>query len=285
MSAVADTPLPSGITLRMVQIPGGPLAVHDAAPVGEPRGTVLLVPGFTGSKEDFRPILEPLAAAGWRTVAVDQRGQYQSPGPHDRAAYTTATLGADLLHLVAALGDGPVHLVGHSFGGLVSRSAVLQDRTQFRSLTLLDSGPSALQGPRVEMFPFLAPILEDGGLPALWDASSSLPPNPAKPVPTDETKDFLRRRFVEGTAAALLGMADSLTTEPDRVDELATVDLPLLVMYGEKDDAWTPDQQDQMAERLGAPVIVVTGAWHSPAAENPSLTAQVLLDWLASTSR
>ena len=39
----------------------------------------MLIPGFTGSKEDFLPILEPLAAAGRTVYAVDQRGQYQSP--------------------------------------------------------------------------------------------------------------------------------------------------------------------------------------------------------------
>ena len=82
--------------------------------------------------------------------------------------------------------------------------------------------------------------------------------------------------------AGLLAMAESLTTEPDRVAELAELDLPLLVVYGEADDAWSPAQQDEMAERLGAPVIVVPDAFHSPAAENPGLTAQVLRDFLLS---
>ena len=84
------------------------------------------------------------------------------------------------------------------------------------------------------------------------------------------------------SAVGLLAMADSLTTEPDRVAELAALHLPLLVMYGEDDDAWSPAQQDEMAARLGAPVIVVPDAFHSPAAENPELTAQVLRDFFSS---
>ena len=44
------------------------------------RRPALLIPGFTGSKEDFIPVLQPLASAGRRVVAIDMRGQYQSQG-------------------------------------------------------------------------------------------------------------------------------------------------------------------------------------------------------------
>lgn len=282
MSSVPDVPLTEGLHARFLDVPGGPLAVHDADPVGERRGTVLLVPGFTGSKEDFRLVLEPLAAQGWRCVALDQRGQYQSPGPDDLALYTTEALGADLLHVVDALGDGPVHLVAHSFGGLVARSAVLQDRSRFASLVLMDSGPSALTGKPVAAFPFLEPILADGGLEALWEVSQSLPPDPDRPTYDEDVVAFSRVRYVSGSATALLGMSQALLAEPDRVDELAATDLPVAIVYGEKDDRWTPAEQDEMAERLGAPVLVIPGSFHSPAAEQPALTAQVLNDVLRS---
>src|SRR4051812_33429085 len=124
----------------------GPLAALDTG-AGAARGTALLVAGYTGSKEDFAPLLAPLAAVGVRAVAIDQRGQYESPGPDDPAAYSVGELGADVLAVAAALrGEthGPLHLVGHSFGGLVSRAAVLADPSGFASLTLLGSGPSQL---------------------------------------------------------------------------------------------------------------------------------------------
>ena len=55
-------------------------------------GTVLLVPGYTGSKEDFIALLGPLAAAGRRVVAVDLRGPVpDAPAPTTRTPTTRAS--------------------------------------------------------------------------------------------------------------------------------------------------------------------------------------------------
>jgi pimeloyl-ACP methyl ester carboxylesterase len=275
MSAVPNLPLPDGIEAAFVEVPGGPQAVLDAR-CERPTATVLLVPGFTGSKEDFRFVLLPLAEAGLRAVAVDQRGQHDSPGPEDHEAYTVDALAADLLALVDALGDGPVHVVGHSFGGLVARAAALADATRFRSLVLMDSGPSALGGPRAEVLPLMKQILDEHGLAAVWAAAQALPT--AKPQ-APEVLAFLQKRFMAGPPAALHGMGDALVSEPDRVEELAAAGLPLLVLFGEADDAWTPEVQREMAARLDCPVVVVPGAAHSPAVENPDDTVAALVEF------
>src|SRR3954454_12858034 len=129
----------------------GPLIALNTGPADG--ATVLLVAGYTGSKEDFAPLLRPLGNAGYRAVALDQRGQFESPGPDDPAAYTVDELAADVLAVLRALReeDGDlVHLVGHSFGGIVSRGAVLADPSAVTSLTLLGSGPSGLTGRRAQ---------------------------------------------------------------------------------------------------------------------------------------
>ena len=149
-----------------------------------------------------------------------------------------------------------------------------------RSLVLMDSGPAGLTGPRADVLPFMKAILLEGGLEAVWDAAEAISsPDPRKPVPTEEAKQFLRKRMLAGSPAALLGMAEGLTGEPDRCAELRKQDVPILVMYGENDDAWSPAVQDEMAARLDAPVIVVPESFHSPAVENPELTVQVLRDF------
>ena len=144
----------------------GPLTALDTG--GEAvRGTALLVAGYTGSKEDFAPLLAPLAEAGYRVVALDQRGQYESPGPDDPAAYSVAELGQDVVAVARVLREEsgePLHLLGHSFGGLVTRAAVLAEPALFTSFTLLGSGPSKLTGRRADLLDHLGPLLDEGGV-------------------------------------------------------------------------------------------------------------------------
>lgn len=276
-------PLPPGAVRRLVDVPRGPLAVLE---VEGDRPTVLLVPGFTGSKEDFREVLVPLAERGHRVVALDQRGQHESAGPDQPDAYAIDHLAADLLALVDALGAAPLHLVGHSFGGLVSRAAVLERPSAFLSLTLMCSGPAALTGPRVELLPLLEPVLQQGGMPALVEAVAALESDDprAQAVP-DDVRAFLRSRMLASSPAGLLGMAAGLTGEQDRVEELRDTGVPLLVLHGEGDDAWSPAVQAEMAERLGARYVVVPGAMHSPAVENPVPTVEALAAFFADVER
>ena len=259
----------------------GPLIALDTGAADGP--TVVLVAGYTGTKEDFAPLLRPLRAAGYRAVAFDQRGQYESPGPDDPAAYTVEILAGDLIAVGRELRDetaGPLHLVWHSFGGLVSRAAVLADPELFSSLTLLGSGPSELVGARADMLEHLAPLLDAGGVQLVHETLEQLamtdPKAQAIPVPT---RAFLRERFLRNSEAGLRGMADALTGEPDRVAELAAVGLPVLVAHGVADDAWRPAVQADMARRLRARHEVIPASIHSPAIENPQHTLEVLLDF------
>jgi pimeloyl-ACP methyl ester carboxylesterase len=265
----------------------GPLAALDTG--GEAvRGTVLMVAGYTGSKEDFAPLLAPMGDAGYRVVAIDQRGQYESPGPDDPAAYSVEELGADVLEVARVLrgetGD-PLHLLGHSFGGLVTRAAVLADPGLFTSFTLLGSGPSRLTGRRADLLDHLGPLLDAGGVhlvnETLEQVAMTDPKAQAVPAPT---REFYTRRFLANSEAGLRGMAAAMLDEPDRVAELAATGVPVLVAHGEADDAWLPHVQADMAERLGARHEVINNAIHSPAVENPLRTLEVLLDFWANAS-
>jgi pimeloyl-ACP methyl ester carboxylesterase len=247
-----------------------------------------MVAGYTGSKEDFAPLLAPLSEAGYRVVAIDQRGQYESPGPDDPAAYSVEELGADVLAVARVLhgetGD-PLHLLGHSFGGLVTRAAVLAEPGLFTSFTLLGSGPSRLTGGRAELLDHLGPLLDVGGVRLVHETieqvSMTDPKAQAVPAPT---REFYTRRFLSNSEAGLRGMADAMLSEPDRVAELAATGVPVLVAHGEADDAWLPHVQADMARRLGARHEVINNSIHSPAIENPPRTREVLLDFWATAS-
>ena len=75
----------------------------------------------------------------------------------------------------------------------------------------------------------------------------------------------------------LVTMASELLNVQDRTEELAKLEwLPLLVIYGENDNAWPPQAQEDMAFRLGAQRVCIPGAAHSPAVEAPATTSDAL---------
>ncbi|WP_285491847.1 alpha/beta hydrolase [Actinomadura sp. NBRC 104425] len=262
-------------------MPGSGVAEHCPA---------LLVPGYTGSKEDFLAVLQTLANAGRRrVVAVDMRGQYESPGCDDPSLYSRAALGEDIAALAEALGPDPVHLVGHSFGGLVTRETVLAGRVPLTSYTLMSSGPAGLHdGPSAAKARALMEAIPQLGMERIW--SLTLEPDARSRGLASEIVDFLKARTLGNCELGLRTMAAELLSAPDRVDELAKQaeedGLPILVLYGEDDDVWDPREQAAMAERLDAARVVIPGAAHSPAVEAPETTAGALTDfWNAAERR
>ncbi len=264
-----------------VAVPSGPLAALVATPPagGEQRRGVLLVPGYTGSKEDFWHLLPLLAQAGHPATAIDLRGQCDSGGPEDLSAYTIEALAADLAALLNAAPE-PLHLVGHSFGGLLCRAAVLAG-APVRSLVLLGSGPAALGGHRAALVEAMRPMLLDGGgVPEVWRATAALNATaPATLAQPPDVKAFVERRFLASPAAALLGMGEAVTSATDRVDDLARSGVPVLVACGENDDAWTPEQQKDMAQRLRAQYVVFAGAGHSPNVDTPEAVVDAITNF------
>jgi len=268
-------------------LPGGSIAALDTGvsqpgPVAEHRGVVLLVPGYTGSKEDFQPLLRPLAAAGYRAVAIDQRGQYESEWAGDPDGYTLDALAGEVCQLAAELGTGAsrLHLVGHSLGGLVGRAAVLAKAELFDSFTLMGSGPDAVAGQRRTLLDAGELVLARRGMAGLWaylEAGAQADPKYATSTPA--LRAFLRTRFLATDPVGLQGMGDLLRTVTDRTRDLAATGVPTLVLHGESDDAWLPQVQADMARRLGAAYAVIPAAAHSPAVENPAATLQALLDF------
>ncbi|WP_107486048.1 MULTISPECIES: alpha/beta fold hydrolase [unclassified Streptomyces] len=275
---------------RRLLTPRGEFAVVDVPPAAgvTARGVALLLPGYTGSKEDFTLVHEPLAARGYRTVAVDGRGQYESDGPtDDESAYAQEELARDVLAQANALG-APVHLVGHSLGGQIARAAVLLDRSPFRSLTLVSSGPARISASQEQRVKLLRDALAVMSMAECWEAVLAMGPpeevgGPARGLGGQE---YLRRRWLGTSPAQLLATGRQLCTEPDRVAELAAVPLPFHVLSGVRDDTWPVPDLDEMALRLEAHRTVVDGAEHSPAADRPVPTARALADFwdgLAST--
>jgi pimeloyl-ACP methyl ester carboxylesterase len=284
MSRPTSLELPENVSARRLETARGSFAVLDAAPA-RTQGVALLVPGFTGSKEDFLDLLPPLTAAGFRTVAVDGRGQHESGGPSDQQAYAQSELAADVLAqteaLAAAYGPAPLHVLGHSLGGHIVRAAVLTaDPVPYSSLTLMSSGPGAIAASQQVRTQLLIDFLPGMDMETAWQAMRSMDTENADDNP-GWLQDFLHRRWVTTAPEQLMATAHQLMTETDRVDELAAVPVPKLVLSGEVDYAWPVPSLDEMAVRLGARRVVIKGAEHSPNAERPAETAAALIAFWA----
>ena len=291
MSTPTSLKLPDGVRRTTIRTARGAFAALEAAPASGvcERDSALLVPGYTGSKEDFLAILDLLADDSRHVVAIDMRGQFETAGAGEPGGYAAAALGADILAVMHA--TGARHLVGHSYGGLIGREAVLAAAgAEFSSFTLMSSGPGALTGPRAQDLRAMLAALGAGdrpgdgrpdkealraGIAELW-RSHLEPQAVAAGVPGDIVA-FLGRRMRGNDPEGLVLMAAHMLAAPDRTAELARLDqLPMLVIYGENDNSWSPAAQENMARRLGARRLCIPAAVHSPAVEAPATTASAL---------
>jgi len=110
-----------------------------------PKGTVLLLHGYGGSKEEMLPLAYRLALAGWAGLAIDLPGHGQNKEIFN---YEKAM---ELLEKVMVGRYGPRAIVGHSIGGRLALKQKLP--------TVAISPPRALEftGSRSEMLKVLRP--------------------------------------------------------------------------------------------------------------------------------
>ncbi|MFI4997750.1 MAG: alpha/beta fold hydrolase [Hyphomicrobiales bacterium] len=146
--------LPAGIRSRFVDgINGLRLHVLEAGYSGRDQPLILLLHGFPELAFSWRKVMGPLAAAGYRVVAPDQRGYGRSTGwdaayDGDLASFRLLNVVRDAIGLVAALGYRSVAaVIGHDFGSPVAAWCALLRPDVFRSVALMSSpftGPPPL---------------------------------------------------------------------------------------------------------------------------------------------
>jgi len=259
---------------------------------------------FMGTLDDHDPALSDAFATDREVILFNNTGVASSSG---LVPDTIEAMARDAISLIDALGLTTVDLVGHSMGGLIAREAALLPAGRFLSLTLLGSGPGAIAGQRAAVLREVLSVLDprhgrDGDDRAQLSALiAQLWREQLEPQARDDGTDeriiaFLRERTHRNCPIGIIAMARYLLTCPDRTDELAALArppspsrpprLPVMVIYGENDDAWPPVTQDRMARRLAAERACIPGAAHSPAVEAPETTARALTTfWNAAERR
>jgi len=141
-----EIPLPPGIRSRTVNdVNGLTMHVLEAGFEVEGRPCVLLLHGFPELAYSWRKVMLPLASAGFRVIAPDQRGYGRTTGwdgdyDGDLASFRILNLVRDAMGLVSALGYRSVAaVVGHDFGSPVAAYCSLVRPDVFRSVVLMSA--------------------------------------------------------------------------------------------------------------------------------------------------
>ena len=268
--------LPGRAVRGTVSVDGYSLASITIEPMGEQVGTALLVPGYTSSADTFNMMLQPLSERGYKVVTFSQRGQSLSEGPDDVSGYELSRLGKDIHEVIQKLELGSnVHLLGHSFGGVVSIEAILQDHSPFASLTMWNSGPRSMGGDLEEQ---RAGLLEHG--PRAYYVGSQLAagkdPEADIKGELNVIEQYYYDRLMSTKPAQLEAGINILIDQDDRTIELSRTGIPVLVSHGANDDAWPIEMQREMAEQLGADYVILANAGHSSHGDRTYASAQLL---------
>ena len=268
--------LPPGTERGWFDAPSGRLARIALGPVDGQR--VVLVPGATGSKEDFVLMLPLLAAAGFRVESHDLAGQYESAdaGPWNldppRTRYDERLFLDDLLAVLDD-GAGHAHVLGYSFAGTLAELALLERPDRFASLTLLSAPPEP--GLAFRSIKRIGPLSSvttprvGAGL-MLWGIRNNLNKVPPRRIA------FVRERFALTRRESVDDIIGLMMHTPDLRTELAAAPVPKLVAVGEH-DLWPTELHQRFAREIGARVAVYpTG--HSPCETAPH---QLVRDMMA----
>lgn len=193
---------------------------------GEP---VLLIHGFASTHmvNWVSPgWVKTLTDAGYRTIALDNRGHGVSSKSHDAADYYPNIMAGDAAALLQHLGVSRAHVMGYSMGARIAAFLALQEPAVVATLVFGGLGIGMVDG------------VGD------WDpiADALLAADPAQ-IPTARGKMF--RAFADQTKSDRKALAACIATSRELLSEadMARITQPTLVAVGTKDDiGGSPDE-------------------------------------------
>ena len=250
----------------------------------------LMIHGWSSSWYAMSPLL-PLMARRFRCLAVDLPGYGNSPRLEGR---TTIPRYADLLSkLISELSDGPVVLVGHSMGGMISLTIAIRRPELVERMVLLAPTISGKLSAFIDMF--VSPITMIERFPATNAALTALDPymvritdrlmRPASFAERSQisAEDYMRlradaRRSGQGRVRAECYAAMRAN---DLRGRLSAVEAPALVIWGAEDNTVPLRDAGVVADELvNADLRIVPKAGHWPQFERPDLTIKMIAAYL-----
>lgn len=186
---------------------------------GEP---ILLIHGFASSSlyNWIQPNwISTLTAAGYRTIAIDNRGHGDSDKPHDRSVYTPTRMAGDAAALLDHLGIKSAHVMGYSMGARISAFLALEHPDRVNDLVFGGLGIGMVEGAG-DWSPIAEALLAD-------DADAITHP-----------RGRMFRMFADKTKSDKIALAACVITSKEEIsaENMARIKQPTLVAVGTKDD-------------------------------------------------
>jgi pimeloyl-ACP methyl ester carboxylesterase len=284
--ATDATPAP----FEHLEIQVGP-HTYDALACGPADGEfALLLHGWPEFADSWSAVLTALGAAGYRAVAVDQRGYSPRARPPRIADYAVPELVADALAFADSQGAGRFHLVSHDWGGMVAWALAGAHPERLKSLTVLATPhPDALnrataedptQHRRLDYVRFFR--LNDGAAEAalLADDAARLRAAYGGKVPGALVDDNVRRLCAPGALTATLNWyraPESVISVP-----AGRITVPTLFLWGSEDAALGRVAAESTGEWVDGPYRfeALEGSSHWLPEEVPDVVTPKILDHL-----
>ena len=269
---------------------GTPLVPHYVELEGEQiryvdtgRGTpVIFVHGFGASLYAWRKTLAPVAAAGFRALAYDNRGFGSSAKPAQ--GYSNAAYARLLLEFMDSLGLADAVLVGHSMGGAIVAEVAIAQPERVRGLVLIDAAGFGVRAPvvlRLASTRALAPLV--AALRGRWITARLLRSTYANPheVMPEDVDQYYAPVAERDFGQALRGVLREFRFDALRGGRLAGVQTPTLALWGEE-DRWIPPVLGMAlaADLPRVAFVLVPHAGHAAAEEEPAEVNRLLIAFL-----
>jgi pimeloyl-ACP methyl ester carboxylesterase len=262
--------------------------VIDEGPVdGEP---VVLLHGFPERASSWAQVSGTLHAAGYRTLAMDQRGYSPRARPPRRRDYKINELVKDVLALFDRLPGGTAHLVGHDWGAAVAWSVAIAAPAKVRTLTAVSVGhPAAFSSSFVRsgqalkswyMGFFQLPFLPERLGSSDWFGTGLRKGGMTR----DDVARFKREVVDDGALPYALNWYRAVPlSSPGSTRSKVTV--PTTLVWSDHDVALGPWAAEHTEEWVDAPyrLVVLPGVSHWIPTQAPDELASAILDRVRSS--
>lgn len=232
---------------------------------------IFMTHGYAAAGRMWEPQRKPLNDAGYRLVSWDMRGHGETEGPNDPAKYSEALTIADMAALMDTLGVERGVVGGLSLGGFMSLAFQLAHPERVRALLLCDTGPGyrsdEARAKWNRMAERSAVNFEEKGL----DAAGRSP----------EVQAAVKyHRSAAGLAHSARGMLAQVDSRV--IDHLPEIDVPTLIIVGEKDEPYHDASRYMQSKIPGARLEMIADAGHAANMDQPEAFNRVLLEFLGS---